>query len=35
MSYSYLASPYTNPDNPTDRLYCEQRFAEATYAAGL
>ncbi|MDD3885126.1 MAG: DUF1937 family protein [Gallionella sp.] len=33
MSYSYLASPYTNPDNPDDRLYCEQRFAEAVHAA--
>mgnify|MGYP001591917179 CR=1 FL=1 len=33
MTYSYLASPYTNPDDPTDRLYCEQRFAEAVYAA--
>lgn len=35
MSFAYLASPYTNPDDPADRLYCELRFAEATYAAGL
>lgn len=33
MSYSYLASPYTNPDDPTDRLYCEQRYAEVCSAA--
>ena len=33
MSYSYLASPYTNPDDLTDRLYCELRFAEACAAA--
>ena len=33
MSFAYLASPYTNPDNPTDRLYCEQRFAEACAGA--
>ena len=33
MGFSYLASPYQNPDNPTDRLYCAQRFAEACSAA--
>lgn len=33
MSYAYLASPYTNPDDPTDRLYCEQRYAEACYVS--
>jgi hypothetical protein len=29
MTFAYLASPYTNPDDPADRLYCELRFAEA------
>lgn len=33
MSFVYLASPYTNPDDPADRLYCELRFAEACAGA--
>jgi len=33
VSFVYLASPYTNPDDPADRLYCELRFAEACHAA--
>lgn len=32
MTFAYLASPYTNPDDPADRLYCELRFAEACHA---
>jgi len=33
MGFSYLASPYQNPDHPTDRQYCEARFDEACIAA--
>ena len=33
MGYSYLASPYQNPDDKTDVVYCSQRFDEACRAA--
>ena len=33
MGYSYLASPYQNPDRPADRQYCEARYDEACKAA--
>jgi hypothetical protein len=33
MTYSYLASPYQNPDDPTDKDYCKVRFEEACAAA--
>ena len=35
MGYSYLASPYQNPDDQTDRQYCEQRYDEACQAAAI
>lgn len=35
MGFSYLASPYQNPDDSTDRWYCEQRFEEACHAASI
>jgi nucleoside 2-deoxyribosyltransferase len=34
-SFAYLASPYQNPDDPTDRAYCDQRFAEVCAAAAV
>ena len=33
MSYFYLASPYTNPDNPADLDACKERHAAACSAA--
>jgi Domain of unknown function (DUF1937) len=33
VSYSYLASPYQNPDDKTDKVYCAIRFNEACAAA--
>lgn len=33
MSFIYLASPYTNPDNPSDLAYREQRYREVCMAA--
>ncbi|MCR4302258.1 MAG: DUF1937 family protein [Sulfuricaulis sp.] len=33
MGYSYLASPYCNPDRPADRQYCKARYDEACRAA--
>lgn len=35
MSFSYLASPYQNPDNPADLSYCILRFEEVCKAAAL
>ena len=33
MTFSYLASPYCNPDNRADLPYCILRFEEACKAA--
>lgn len=33
MSFIYLASPYTNPDDPTDLIYRETRYREVCVAA--
>jgi len=33
MGYSYLASPYQNPDDKTDWAYCNVRFHEVCIAA--
>lgn len=33
MSFSYLASPYANPDDRTDHAYMNVRFIEACEAA--
>ena len=35
MGFSYLASPYQNPDSPTDLPYCILRFEEACRAAAV
>ena len=35
MGFSYLASPYCNPDRPADRQYREQRYNEACEAAAI